>query len=313
MFGQGGASTTEVQWYWLFNESDPAYPKFDGFTFENNIGPLAPNKWRVSGGTYNENAINDKTLTSAGPVSVQGNAAPGQSAADWNGCTGGRTCGSQVYPSEADFNSNAAQLWRNPTYGDFTYQTASAYRNNGLSGALMGADMSTIPRIYGTSVLTGSSKAVLSYRTSPILSSQGCTLEVSTSDNLITSLGSYTVVTDVDPSTSGRDLQSRTGNVQDAYIRYFVIGYNSSLTAGTEYFYRVVCGPTFTTGSFTTSASSGRTAVYKYATARTGEYSSSADMSSPTAIPSSTTHSIPISAGAVVYYRQTGGPIIPLV
>jgi hypothetical protein len=53
--------------------------------------------------------------------------------------------------------------------------------------------------------------------------------------------------------------------------------------------------------------------VFTYSSARTGEYSSNADMSSSTPISSSTIHTVPASQGAVVYYREASGPIQTLV
>jgi hypothetical protein len=117
-------------------------------------------------------------------------------------------------------------------------------------------------------------------------------------------------VNDVNPVNSGYDLQSRAGNIQDGINRQFVIGRNSSLSPSTLYYYRILCGPEFATGSFTTlSSGGGYTAIIKYSTARAGEYSANADMSSPTAIPSGITHTVPVPTGAIRYYRPTGGQI----
>ena len=170
--------------------------------------------------------------------------------------------------------------------------------------------MATIPRIYAVAVQPGSTRAVLSWSVSPVLIGQVCTVEVSTGAALLTSTTSYSVISDVDPTTAGRDLSSRTGSIISGHRTWFPIGQNSALSASTTYFYRVTCGPHFATGTFTTRpAGSGSTVTFKYASSRAGEYSANADMSSPTAISSAATHTVPVSAGSITYYRQTGGAI----
>jgi hypothetical protein len=292
------------------NAGDSSYPNVEGVVFNNNIGPYGGFGWRTGGFGEGEASINGEFNNGTYTVDVRGNVFPGSASTVWDGCTGGKLCGSNVYPTAANWNSGAAQLWMNTADNDYSYRAASTWRNGGLSGARLGVDMSTIPRIYGVTVAPGSTRAVLSWSVSPALIGQGCTVELSTSESLLTSTAAYTVHADVDPTTTGRDLSSRSGAVTARQRTDFPLGVNSALTADTNYFYRVVCGPHFVAGRFRTRpAAAGSRVTFRYATSRAGEYSANADMSSSTAISSSATHVVPVSAGAVTYYRQTGGPI----
>lgn len=299
--------------YMYMNAGDSGHPDVQGVTFNNNLGPNGGYQWRTGGLGANELSINGQFDNATYAVDVRGNAFPGGASTNWDGCTGGKLCGSNVYPSVSDWNTNAAVLWLNTWDNDYSLRSSSAYRSNGLSGARMGVDMSTIPRIYGVTVAPGSTRAVLSWSVSPVLIGQGCTVELSTNESLLTSTTAYTVHADVDPTTTGRDLSNRSGSIIARQRTEFPFGINAALTANTAYYYRVVCGPHFVSGGFRTRpASSGTSVTFRYATSRAGEYSANADMSSPTSIASSTTHSIPVSSGSVVYYRQSAGLIVVL-
>lgn len=295
------------------NAGDAAYPDIEGIVFNNNLGPNGGFQWRTGGIGSNEASINGAFSNATYTVDVRGNAFPGGTSTQWDGCTGGKLCGANAYPSIAEWNANTAVLWASPWSNDYSLRASSAYRSNGLSGAPMGVSMSTIPRIYAVNISPGSTTAVLNWSVSPVLIGQVCTVEVSTSAALLTSVTSYSVVSDVDPSTTGRDLSTRAGTIIVGNQTFFPVGQNAALTPGTTYNYRVVCGPSFVSGSFTTKSSgTGSRVTFKYASARTGEYSANADMSSPTVISSATTHTVPVSSGSITYYRATGGPITPI-
>ena len=294
----------------LMNAGDSSYTNVEGIIFNNNVGPYGGFGWRTGGHGEGELSINGEFNNGSYTVDVRGNVFPGGVSTTWNDCAGGKLCGSNVYPTTADWNSRAAQLWMNTFDNDYSYRASSTWRNGGLSGARLGVDMSTIPRIYGVSVEPGSTTARLAWSVSPVLVGQGCTVELSTDVTLLTSTAAYTPHADVNPTTTGSDLATRAGSVTSRHRTQFLAGQNSALTAGTQHYYRIVCGPHFVAGQFrTTSASSGRMVVFKYPTARTGEYSANSDMSSPTAISSSATHSVPVSSGGRVYYRHANGDI----
>jgi hypothetical protein len=118
-----------------------------------------------------------------------------------------------------------------------------------------------------------------------------------------------------DTDSGGEQVDSRAGSLSVGTSRQLVLGTNTALTASTAYSLVVTCGASVALAQFRTlPAGSGTSTAYvSLGSAATGEYSSSADMSSPTSIPSSTTHAVPIPAGVVRYYRTTGGSVQALI
>ncbi len=149
----------------------------------------------------------------------------------------------------------------------------------------------------------GSTRAIIKYNAP---SASSCNLILYTDIGRVTEHG--------DTNTGGEKADSRTGNITNGVSRQFVLGTNTALTASTKYWFVATCGTSVGYGEFTTrAAGSGSTYRAIYNVAKTAQYSSNADMSSPTSVSSGTTHSIPISAASVVYYRPTGGLITALV
>lgn len=153
------------------------------------------------------------------------------------------------------------------------------------------------------SVTAGSTRAIVRY-TAP--DSASCTLK------LYNDIGRASLNADTD--TVGEQADTRTGNITAGLSRQFVLGTNSALTASTQYWAIINCG-TYVgyTPVRTVATGAGFNQITTYSSANTGEYSSSADMSSPTAISSSTSHTVPIPSNSVRYYRATGGLISALV
>jgi threonyl-tRNA synthetase len=148
-------------------------------------------------------------------------------------------------------------------------------------------------------VAVGSTRAV-AYYTAP----SGAACEV----KLYTNFARTTLAADTD--SAPEQIDSRTGSITAGTSRQFVLGTAAALTASSQYYLRVACGSQVAVVPFATRAAGSDTvATVAYGSATTGEYSANADMSSPTAISSSATHTIPIPAGTVRYYRRTGGPI----
>lgn len=204
--------------------------------------------------------------------------------------------------------------------GNYRLQATSPYSAScstgcdytATSGKDVGADVDAVESATGGAeagvpslaaravVIPGSTRAIVRY-TAP--SNAACTVKLYTNRARTTLHG--------DTDTGGEQVDSRSGSITDGLQRQLVLGTNTALTAATPYWLTVTCGSSVALLPVTTrSAGSGTyTSTASYASARTGEYSSNADMSSPTSISSSTTHSIPVSSGAVVYYRPTGGAI----
>lgn len=162
-----------------------------------------------------------------------------------------------------------------------------------------GGAVSGLPWLGGSiQVIPGSTRAVVRY-TAPSTSS--CNL------TLYNDIGR--AVENGDTNTGGEKADTRAGNVTNGVYRQFVLG-TTALTASTQYWGVITCGTSV--GYFelrTVATGAGYDAVTSYGSARTGEYSSSADMSSPTAISSSATHTVPVPSAGVRYYRATGGAI----
>jgi len=61
-------------------------------------------------------------------------------------------------------------------------------------------------------------------------------------------------ITDTDSSAGdGRELDSREGNQADGTKRSFVIGTREPLQPATSYYFKLLCGQRFQTGSFKTA------------------------------------------------------------
>ena len=173
-----------------------------------------------------------------------------------------------------------------------------------VESATGGAEAGVIP--FGSRLIVdpGSTRAVVRY-TAP--SSGACTVK------LYTNLARTTLHGDTD--TAGEQTDSRSGSLTSGTRRQLVLGVNTALTANTRYWLTLTCGSSVAlTEVQTIPAGSGTyNSTFQYATARTGQYSSSADMSSPTSISSAASHSVPVPTGAVRYYQQTGGPVQAIV
>lgn len=155
--------------------------------------------------------------------------------------------------------------------------------------------------MWDLKVKVGSTRAVVSY-TAPTLG----TCDLTIYDSIVRIAANE----NADTNTAGEKLDSRTGNVTQGFSRQFVLGTNTALTASTDYTGKLSCdsGAQFRIFSFRTSPALGvsRNVTFSYATARAGEYSSSADMSSATSIGSGVENVVPVPAAGVRYYRQTG-------
>lgn len=203
--------------------------------------------------------------------------------------------------------------------GNYRLQTTSPYSAACASGCDyaatdgkdLGADIDAVESATGGAatgapwlggsvrVDVGSTKAIVRY-TAP--SSSACTVK------LYTNLGRTTLHADTD--TGGEQLDSRAGSITIGTSRQLVLGTNTALTAATGYWLTITCGSSVAMTPVTTVAAGATMNIgFRYASAITGEYSSNSDMSSPTAISSSATHTVPIGAGAVLYYRANGGGI----
>lgn len=182
-------------------------------------------------------------------------------------------------------------------------------------GKDLGADVDAVDQATGgavsgvswfrvADVSPGSTKAVVRYQAPD---SSACTVK------LYTNLARTTLHADTD--AGGEQTDARSGSITSGTSRQLVLGTASALTAETRYWLTVTCGSSIALAEVRTLAAGSGTynTTFRYSSVQTGEYSSSADMSSPTSVSSSATHAIPVTSGAVAYYRNTGGSIKALV
>lgn len=242
--------------------------------------------------------VTDLTL---GTFSVQ-NAASTSLNFDWSGCTTVQNIAGAA----------ASTLFVDEAGGNYRVSPSSVAYHAASDGKDVGADIDYLDAMIdgvvpGTPSLMssvridrGSTHAVVRF-TSP----SSCSLALYT-DPTRTTLST-------DTTAGANQLDSRTGNVISGSDRQFVLGTVSALTPSTEYWYLLTCGSRLAVGSFRTLATgSAATVTARHPAAVAGEYSASASMSSPTAIPSGTIHSIPVDRDPV-YYRATGGAINVLI
>lgn len=166
-------------------------------------------------------------------------------------------------------------------------------------GAITGA-----PWLGGSIQVTpGSTRAIVRY-TAP--SASACTLK------LYTNIGRSTLATDTDSGPEQAD--DRTGNVSAGTSRQFVLGTSAALTASTPYWGVINCGASVGYFAMRTMATgAGFSSVVKFGGTMTGNYSSSADMSSPTSACSGSTCTVPVPSASVRYFQPTGGAVVAMV
>jgi hypothetical protein len=165
------------------------------------------------------------------------------------------------------------------------------------TGALCSAQPSALAR-RGLSARAGSTRAVISYDAP---TAAACTVGVSTTPAVIFAYHA-------DTSTPAAD--NRAGSVSVGRSRQFVAGTVAALTPSTQYHARIKCGSEWSHYlSFRTRPAGDGGAVFSFPTARTGEISTSPDMSTPTAIPSAVSHTVAVPSGQIRYYRSAGGSI----
>lgn len=261
--------------FFTFNEVNNAtiyrQTLWDTWIATNNLfGPGAQYPF-IGSGTAGNTDLTLSTYTTNSQV--KNNGAPGMGA---GACTGTNTC-----------TGNISTAWASSPYvdalrGDFTVKPTSVYYNAGLDVKSLGADPATLPIIKYPYVTLKTNAAELNVDLSPpiadALNTQPCVLEVSTSRNLISDLNTYSVVPTLDPtffkqadsSAASNPLLANAASMSGSHL-VFPIGKNASsvlgddglthdlrLTAGTVYYYRLMCYGDTIMGSFTSASPSPR-------------------------------------------------------
>lgn len=217
------------------------------------------------------------------------------------------TTGTTLFASGSDFRLL-------PT-SPYSASCASGCLYTGTDGKDLGADIDMLesatqgaisgaPWLGGSIQVTpGSTRAIVRY-TAP--SASACTLK------LYTNIGRSTLATDTDSGPEQAD--DRTGNVTAGLSRQFVLGTSAALTASTRYWGVITCGSSvgyFTLRTLATGA--GFNAITRFGGTMTGNYSSSADMSSPTSACSGPTCTVPVPSASVRYFQPAGGAVVAFV
>lgn len=244
-------------------------PSTVNLTYRNNLLPGGLYGWKADGTGIGAPTVNAKT---AGRVVITNNTMTGADSSSWNGCVSGggntRTCGGNLFPSAAQWDANY-QKWLDPAARNFglrsTPPNQSPYRRSGSDGKPLGADMALLPQIRNLRISPGPNHTVFSWDLTQPIAGIDCAMEISTNRNLVSKLGAWTVVDDVDPVIfKAADRASRAGNIADGLSRTFVAGKDAvesgrdrKLAAGTLYYFRLMCGGDSQQGSFTTTAASG--------------------------------------------------------
>jgi hypothetical protein len=172
-----------------------------------------------------------------------------------NNAIPGGTNGTNAITRGTTVSGNQYQPWVNPFVpGTYTVASSSMYYNAGTDGKSLGADFTTLPMINNIAVV-GNILAfdLTSGVNSDAKNTQPCVLEVSSSRNLQSDLGTYSVIASLDPTlTIGADLSTRSDvTLSGAHVTWPLTG----ITPGTTYYGRLQCYGD--TEWFTTTGSTG--------------------------------------------------------
>lgn len=188
---------------------------------------------------------------------VQNNVIPGVLSP--NNCTGTNAC-----------SGNIADAWSDPftnsLIGDFRLKAGSVPKNKGTDGKDIGADFNQLPLINNLKVIASQRSAKLEFDVTPVIAGvknlQPCVLEVSSSRNLHSGLGSYATLPDLNPVLFKQPDNTRRINPKLSSVTFlnnhvtWPIGSESTgaiqpdnggspvdlrLTPGTTYYGRVMC------------------------------------------------------------------------
>jgi hypothetical protein len=230
-------------------------PAFDTTSITNNLfgvsssggnGPFSGDGVADTIGAANTYFVNSNIKNNAIPGGMQS-----------GGVNGGNLVSGNIYTSWSDPFAGLA------TKRIFKLAPATTYSGVGTDRRDLGVDFDLLPQISGLKVTAGVTAALLEFDlTAPIgdaAGTQPCTLEVSSSRNLHSDLGTYTVVNDLNPAffrqpdTSARTNAALPAVVVNGRHVYWPVGQNATvvgddgvghslaLAAGTTFYGRLMC------------------------------------------------------------------------
>lgn len=152
--------------------------------------------------------------------------------------------------------------FRDPDNEDYSLRDDSAYRGLATDGKDIGVDMTQLAQIRNLKVTPAPKQVAFSYELSEPVKHIPCVLEVSDKRDLSQSIN------DLNPAffTRSDSDSSRDAANKGSESRQFIVGadtsesgadgaqHNRSLSPGTTYYYRLMCGGDARRGSFTTSS-----------------------------------------------------------
>ena len=212
--------------------SDPIQPKFDASAITNNL--FGVSSAGGNGPFAGDSVVNTSTTANTyfTNSNIKNNAIPGGT--NGSGGSGGNTVSGNIYTAWSDPFGGLAPK------GILKIAPARAYSKAASDLQDIGADFDRLPQISGLKVTAGVTAALLEFDlTGPIGdagATQPCILEVTSSRNLHSDVGSYTVVNDLNPAFFQQpDTSARTNAALPAVIvngrhGYWPIGQNTSVT-----------------------------------------------------------------------------------
>lgn len=204
-------------------------PKFTTSNFTNNLlgvsasggnGPFSGDGVNTIGDTVNSYFASSNVKNNAIPGATLGPAATG----------GNAISGNQLQTWSDPFGGGAAQ--------NIFLVTSGPYLNAGTDGLSLGANWQLLPMITGIVVNGTTLTFTLNNQNNDIKNTQPVVLEISTSQNLQTDLGTYTVIPDLDPTIAANNDNSYRSNVTISgnTVTWPING----LSNGTTYYGRVM-------------------------------------------------------------------------
>jgi hypothetical protein len=165
-----------------------------------------------------------------------------------NNAIPGGVNGSKSLSGGNSVSGNIFSGWSDPfgglaSSGIFAVVPSSSYYHAGTDGASLGADFTQLPLVNNLQVTPSVTSATLAFDVSAPISdvkgTQVCVLEVSSNRNLISDLGTYSVIADLDPTvTVGADLSTRSDViVAGNHVTWPLNG----LSVGAAYYGRLMC------------------------------------------------------------------------
>ncbi len=164
---------------------------FDQFAFTNNIAP--PSQYPVFGAAaIGPNLSGALSTFMTGNAQFLNNVIPGMSAP--NNCKAPQKCsGNQAGKVSMD------SIFVDPRNEDFRIKPSSPYAKAGTGGTAVGPDVSQLPFINNLTVTPGRHTARMEWDLTAVNNLTPCVVEISTSRNLYSGVGPYSVVNDVNP------------------------------------------------------------------------------------------------------------------